>query len=69
MSPSFAPLEEGARVRCPWCGEAVDIVVDPGGGTHQQYVEDCQVCCRPWRVTVRIGPDGVPAVEAEPLGG
>lgn len=36
----------------------MDIGVDWGGGALQQYVEDCQVCCRPWEVTVRLGDDG-----------
>jgi hypothetical protein len=25
-------------------------------------VEDCQVCCRPWQVSVRYGPDGAAQV-------
>lgn len=51
------PLGDGsadieATVQCPYCGEQVEIALDPGGGTSQQYVEDCQVCCNPWRVSV-----------------
>ncbi len=34
---------------CPYCGEAVDTYVDPGGDAVQSYVEDCAVCCRPIR--------------------
>ena len=37
---------------CPYCGESVEVDVDPSGGPHQQYVEDCPVCCRPWDVVV-----------------
>jgi hypothetical protein len=44
--------DEAASASCPYCGEAVEILVDPGGLTHQEYVEDCPVCCRPWRVRV-----------------
>jgi hypothetical protein len=32
---------------CPHCGEQVDTYADPGGGTVQDYVEDCPICCRP----------------------
>src|ERR1051325_100383 len=39
------------------------------GGTVQEYVEDCQVCCRPWRVTVRYAEDGTAEVFTEPLEG
>jgi hypothetical protein len=39
-------------VSCPFCGEAEEIYVDLGGGTAQEYVEDCPVCCRPRTVHV-----------------
>src|SRR3989441_10382496 len=44
-----AALETEADVTCPHCGETMTITLDPGGGRAQEYVEDCQVCCRPWR--------------------
>ena len=50
--------ENAATVWCPYCGEASEVAVDPGGGARQAYVEDCPVCCRPWRVTVHYQPDG-----------
>lgn len=57
------PLGDGvadgtAEVWCPYCGEPNEIALDPGGGAHQVYVEDCQVCCQPWRVTVAYQADG-----------
>jgi hypothetical protein len=38
-------------VSCPYCGEIITLLVDASAGA-QQYVEDCQVCCRPMDVTV-----------------
>jgi hypothetical protein len=58
--------ETGAAVRCPYCGEINEIALDPGSGSDQQYVEDCQVCCRPWNVVVRYLPDGTAEVSAQP---
>lgn len=57
------PLGDGVAdlsgmVSCPYCGESVEITLDPGSGTHQQYIEDCQVCCRPWNVSVSYDEDG-----------
>ena len=57
------PLGDGsaamdALVVCPYCGEGVEIGLDPGSGNTQEYVEDCQVCCRPWRVTVSYDAEG-----------
>lgn len=44
-------------IHCPYCGEPVELQVDDSAG-DQDYIEDCQVCCRPIEVAVRIGPDG-----------
>lgn len=64
------PLGDGvadmsATVWCPYCGEPTEVAIDPGGGEAQEYVEDCAVCCRPWRVTVAYGADGAASVRAE----
>lgn len=56
-----------ATVTCPHCGEENVISVDPGSGASQQYVEDCQVCCRPWSVHVSFDADGEAWVEVEQL--
>jgi hypothetical protein len=57
--------ETDATVRCPYCGEINEIALDPGSGNHQEYTEDCQVCCRPWRVLVSYLPDGTTEVSVE----
>jgi hypothetical protein len=33
-------------ISCPYCGEAIRILID-SADLDQQYIEDCQVCCRP----------------------
>lgn len=33
-------------VSCPYCGEAIEVLIDPQD-EGDQYIEDCQVCCRP----------------------
>ena len=57
--------ETDAQVQCPYCGEVVEIGLDPGSGMVQEYVEDCQVCCRPWRVLVSYHSDGSATVNLE----
>jgi Cysteine-rich CPXCG len=56
-----------AWITCPHCGESIEIALDAGSGSRQEYVEDCEVCCRPWRVTVRYGSDGQADVRVAPL--
>lgn len=59
--------ETGATVYCPYCNETVEITLDPGGGSAQQYVEDCEVCCQPWTVNVQYREDGSAEVRVTPL--
>lgn len=33
-------------VQCPYCGETIEVLIDCSID-QQQYIEDCQVCCRP----------------------
>ena len=66
------PLGDGTAetegiVMCPYCGEPNEISLDAGGGSHQEYVEDCQVCCKPWRVTVSYDEEGNAQISAAPL--
>ena len=58
-------LPTEADVICPHCGEPNTIGIDPAGGGVQRYVEDCQVCCRPWNVTVTYNAGGC-SVDVEP---
>ena len=43
--PHLAP-EEFVAVRCPYCGERLDVRVDLTA-QEDSYIEDCGVCCRP----------------------
>lgn len=36
-----------AGFQCAGCGEWNATDVDSSAGQRQQYVEDCQVCCKP----------------------
>lgn len=64
------PLGDGTAdtegdVCCPYCGEMNTIALDPGSGAAQEYIEDCQVCCQPWRVLVSYDADGGAHVRVE----
>ena len=37
-------------VTCPYCGEEIEIYVELD--TRGTFVQDCEVCCNPWRVRV-----------------
>jgi hypothetical protein len=45
------------HIDCPYCGETIEILIDTSIRS-QQYIEDCQVCCRPITLRVEIDADG-----------
>jgi len=50
-------MEIEAWYTCSYCFEQNEVLVDVSGGTYQEYIEDCQVCCRPNRLRIRVRPD------------
>jgi len=59
-----------ARFECACCGQVNEIEVDPSAGYQQDYVEDCQVCCRANVLHVTIDPETLDVrVWAEPESG
>lgn len=44
------------RLRCPYCGARISILVDHSIA-EQSYVEDCEVCCQPLELAVKVDDD------------
>ena len=44
-------------VACPYCGERFETNADASAGPCK-YVEDCQVCCQPIEMEVRVDEAG-----------
>jgi hypothetical protein len=49
-------MTDVTAVVCPYCHQLVQLYVDPD--TAGSFVEDCEICCRPWRVEVSRTADG-----------
>ena len=54
---------QGSEIMCPYCGEFIEVFVDPSV-SHQRYIEDCQVCCRPITLVVHFDGSGEASVRA-----
>ncbi len=48
---------EQTTVGCPYCGETIDVFLDQSNA-GQEYIEDCQVCCRPIVFALTVTGDG-----------
>jgi hypothetical protein len=47
-------MEISSTFICCHCLQVNEVVVDASGGLHQEYIEDCQVCCRPNRLVITL---------------
>jgi hypothetical protein len=41
------------HITCPYCGENYELVIDCSI-PEQNYIEDCEVCCRPINLFVSV---------------
>lgn len=53
-----------AEIQCPSCGEILGILVDLTQRDHDA-IEDCQVCCTPMMVRVRVKDGALESAVAE----
>lgn len=56
-------LQTSYFIACPYCLEQIEIIIDQSAGS-QTYVEDCEVCCRPVLLDIRLDGSEVVSVSA-----
>jgi hypothetical protein len=55
-------LEE-TTIYCPYCGESITVLINEEE-IGQEYIEDCQVCCKPIVFRVSTHMNGYLSVSA-----
>jgi len=55
---------EFLTITCPHCGEDFEVSFDPSEGSSE-FVADCEVCCRPMTVAVRVRAGEVNSVDVQ----
>ena len=59
-------MTDSLTLECPHCGESFSIALDVSEGSAE-FIVDCEVCCAPMTVAVRINDgeiEGVAVAEA-----
>ncbi len=46
------------NIQCPYCLQAISVLVDTGVYEHTTLVDDCEVCCRPIEISYSVN-DGI----------
>lgn len=50
-------MHDSVSIECPHCGESFTLALDVSEGSAE-FTVDCEVCCRPMTVSVRVNDDG-----------
>lgn len=65
MIETLIMIRDEATYICEACGEEIVIPIDFSAGHHQEYVEDCPICCHPNVLHVDLDDHGNATVRAE----
>lgn len=50
--------------QCPYCWEQISMLIDLSV-TDQSYIEDCEVCCNPIKITAIVEGESLTNFSAE----
>ena len=45
---------EEMNIQCPYCLQAVTVLVDTGVYEYTTLIDDCEVCCRPIEISYSV---------------
>ena len=58
-------INEEQYFGCPYCGSENSLPMDCSAGQRQEFIVDCEVCCRPIVIKIEIGDDEIIFFNAE----
>ena len=58
-------MDEWITIECPYCGQSFEIAAD-ASEAHQQFITDCDVCCRPINVSIECKNGAILHFSTEP---
>ena len=57
------------NIQCPYCLEAITILLDYSFDGLHQIVEDCEVCCRPIEIDYTVQNNEIVTIDYNPIDG
>ncbi len=52
--------------QCPYCWEQISMLIDVSQN-NQSYIEDCEVCCNPIKVSILVENQEIVSFQAESI--
>lgn len=57
-------MQDTGSIQCPYCGQCFELALETSQPKHE-FIVDCEVCCRPLRVSVACDAGEILEVRAE----
>ena len=57
-------MEVTHLIECPFCGTGFETVIDTSI-SEQEFVSDCENCCRPLLLTIHAEPGTIQSIEVQ----
>ncbi len=57
-------MQVSESIQCPFCGQTFELVIDTSVDS-QRFTTDCEVCCRPFEVTVECEPGEILSLDVQ----
>jgi hypothetical protein len=51
---------------CPCCGQENTLLIDPSAGRRQKILLDCETCCRPIVIDLKLSGEEILSLDASP---
>ncbi len=58
-------MQDSVTIGCPHCGEEFPLTLDLSEG-DAEFVVDCEICCRPMTIRLKVDDGQIAMLEAEP---
>jgi transcription elongation factor Elf1 len=55
-------MNDSLAIECPHCGETFSLAFEASEGSAE-FIVDCEVCCRPMNVTIRVADGEIDGLE------
>lgn len=52
--------------QCPYCWEQISMLIDTSQ-QHQNYIEDCEICCNPIQLSVTVANQETTSFQAKSI--
>ena len=55
-------MQVNEPIQCPYCGQVNELAIDTSVSS-QDFTTDCEVCCRPFQVSVESEPGEILSID------